>query len=203
MKNEIERPEISRIALKEWAVACEALGRGDQVLLLRKGGISEEGKHFRIEHPQFLLFPTFEHQQADLLKPSARADLERVLAARSSGQTVEIRSWATVAEVFPVGEPSDLEAIEPLHLWSHDYALERLRWKPRHPLQVIALRVYRLAHPATLEMRPEFGGCKSWLRLEEPIGVADARPVLDDEAFARQLRIVRRALGRGVAEVAG
>ena len=56
-------PPTSRTALKEWAVACEALGRGEQVLLLRKGGISEEGREFRIEHPEFLLFPTFEHQR--------------------------------------------------------------------------------------------------------------------------------------------
>jgi hypothetical protein len=203
MNDEIERPETSRTALKEWAVACEALGRGDQILLLRKGGISEEGKHFRIEHPEFLLFPTYEHQRVDLLKPAAQADLEQVLASRGPSTTVEIRYWATVAEIFPVSQTSELEAIEPLHLWSHDYALERLRWKPRHPLQVIALRVYRLARATKLAMRPEFGGCKSWLRLEEPIAVADARPVLDDVAFAEQLGAVRRALGRTTAEVAG
>lgn len=203
MNHEIERPETSRIALKEWAVACEALGSGDQILLLRKGGISEEGKHFRIEHPEFLLFPTYEHQRADLLKPAARGDLERVLAARGPNQMAELRYWAAVAEVFPVEEASELEAIEPLHLWSHDYALERLRWKPRHPLQVIALRVYRLARPTSLAMRPEFGGCKSWLRLDEPIAIADARPVLDDAAYAEQLRAVHRALGRETAEVAG
>ena len=32
-------PPMSDMALKEWAVAVKAMGRGDQILLLRKGGI--------------------------------------------------------------------------------------------------------------------------------------------------------------------
>lgn len=196
-----ERPDTSRSALKEWAVACEALGRGDQILLLRKGGISEQGKHFRVEHPEFCLFPTFEHQRAELLKPPARVELARVLAERGSADAVEIRFWATVAEVFAVSETAELERLEPLHLWSHDYALERLRWKPRHPLQVIALRVHRLARPARLPMRPEYAGCTSWLTLADPVGIAKARPVLDDDGFEVQIERVRRALGRSPVEV--
>ena len=46
-------PGTTRTALKEWAVACEALGRGQQILLIRKGGISEEHREFRVEHPEF------------------------------------------------------------------------------------------------------------------------------------------------------
>src|SRR5947207_6391667 len=121
----------TRTALKEWAVACEALGRGDQILLVRKGGIREEQKEFRIEQLEFLLFPTYEHQRADLLKPAARADLARVLAARGPADQVVLRYWARVAEVFGVTEAEQLGAASPLHLWSDDYALERLRWRPR------------------------------------------------------------------------
>ena len=42
------------IAFKEWAVICEALA-ATQSLILRKGGISEEGGTFRPEHAEFLL----------------------------------------------------------------------------------------------------------------------------------------------------
>ncbi len=38
-----------RIAFKEWAVIVDALGRGDQILILRKGGISEGRGGFQIE----------------------------------------------------------------------------------------------------------------------------------------------------------
>ena len=30
-----------RIAFKEWAMVVDALGRGEQIIILRKGGISE------------------------------------------------------------------------------------------------------------------------------------------------------------------
>ena len=56
-------------ALKEWAVATDVLERGETILLLRKGGIREEGKHFRVAHDEVLLYPTYEHQQPHLLKP--------------------------------------------------------------------------------------------------------------------------------------
>ena len=57
-------------ALKEWAVITQALDRGDQLLILRKGGIKEQKKQFVLEKEDFLLYPTYEHQRQDLLKDS-------------------------------------------------------------------------------------------------------------------------------------
>jgi hypothetical protein len=200
--SELPSTPRTRTALKEWAVACEALGRGDQILLLRKGGIREQQRHFRIEHPEFLLFPTFEHQRADLVKPGSRADLDRLLAERGPSDQIELRYWAQVAEVFEISETDQLQALAPLHLWSEDYALERLRWKPRHPLQVMALRVYRLAEATRLPLVAEYGGCTSWVTLAESVSLDGASPVLDETAFAAQLLRVREALGRSPVEVA-
>ncbi|MDG0790271.1 DUF1802 family protein [Cohnella ginsengisoli] len=44
------------IALREWAVAVKALEAGKQIMVLRKGGIAEETKEFRLESPSFFLF---------------------------------------------------------------------------------------------------------------------------------------------------
>jgi hypothetical protein len=194
-------PPNSRTALKEWAVACEALGRGEQILLLRKGGISEDGRAFRIEHPDFLLFPTFEHQRLDLLKESAQPALASVLANRGSTETIPLKFWANVAEVFEVTEPVQVAAVTDLHIWSDEYALSRLRWKPRQPLHLLALRVYSLPTTIELPTLPEYGGCKSWLTLAEPIVVEGARPVLDTKRFDDYVSRVRRALGRAAGEV--
>ena len=188
-------PATTRTALKEWAVACEALGRGEQILLLRKGGIREEHREFRIEHPEFLLFPTYEHQRADLLKPAAQADLERTLQERGSASEVSLRFWARVERVFEVSEERELRSLAPLHIWTDDYAEERLRWKPRKPLQVLALRVYQLAAPSRVAVLPQYGGCKSWLTLEEPVIVEGARPVLGEAQFASRLEQVAQLLG--------
>ena len=51
-------------ALKEWAVAVNALESGKTIMLLRKGGIHERGGRFQVAHEQVLLYPTYEHQQA-------------------------------------------------------------------------------------------------------------------------------------------
>ena len=73
-------PDKCQVALKEWAVTVKALAEGQQILLLRKGGIHEESKDFRVIHPEFLLYPTFEHQREDLLREEYQPDLRAVLA---------------------------------------------------------------------------------------------------------------------------
>ena len=55
-------------ALKEWAIAINALETGKTIMLLRKGGIREKGGSFRVAHNRVLLYPTYEHQQAVMLK---------------------------------------------------------------------------------------------------------------------------------------
>ena len=64
-------PTSLRVGLKEWSVVCHALEQGRQILLLRKGGISEVGGEFEVEQREFLLFPTHLHQNKQMLKPDA------------------------------------------------------------------------------------------------------------------------------------
>ena len=59
----------SSIALKEWAAVVEALARGQQTLLLRKGGVGDPGETFELAHREFFLFPTFEHQKREQIRP--------------------------------------------------------------------------------------------------------------------------------------
>ena len=66
---------------KEWTLICDALGRGEQSIIIRKGGIAEGRAGFRFEHPEFLLFSTLFHEQVAKLKlppatplPAPRAD---------------------------------------------------------------------------------------------------------------------------------
>ena len=56
-------PNQCQVALKEWAVTIQALSLGQQTLLVRKGGIHEESKDFRVIHPEFLLYSTFAYEQ--------------------------------------------------------------------------------------------------------------------------------------------
>lgn len=189
--NEREHP----IALREWAAAVRALERGRQVIVLRKGGIAEETKEFRLESPRFYLFPSFEHQKPHLLKPEAADD---VAATREEAEKhpgfARISSFAEVAEDIEITDAEALRRLNDLHVWTADYAEERLKWKRTKPLHVLVLRVYELTRPAELSLREAYAGCKSWLRVEEELPPPKALPILDDARFAEMSEAVRRAV---------
>lgn len=177
-------------ALKEWAVATDALERGDTILLLRKGGIREEGKHFRVVHDEVLLYPTFEHQQPQLLKPRY-AGLVQPVASGWHPETVRIGAWARITDIFQISAKETVEALLPHHIWNEQFAAERFGWKPRFPLYVLLLRTYTLAQPHTIPYRAEYGGCKSWIDLQAPISLDGIVPVLSDDEYARRVREIR------------
>ena len=188
--------QTARTALKEWAVAVKALREGRQILLVRKGGIREETRDFRIQARQFLLFPTYEHQRPDLLQPAFHADLEQVLSAPRDPSRVRIDTWAELTDLFEVTETWQVEALAEHYCWSQAYAEERLRWRPRKPLLVMAVRAYALATPREIELRPEYGGCKSWLELAEAVTIADRTPAIPADEYTARVAAVRAALER-------
>ena len=192
-------PEVCHIALKEWAVTVEALGRGNQVLLLRKGGISESAKHFRVAHPEFLLYPTFEHQREDLLKDAYQPALRALLDEPHDDGNITFSYWAQAVETIEVLEQELVEALSPHHIWTDDYAESRLRWKPRFPLSIMLLRVYRLEQPVTVPFLPEYKGCTSWVELSEQVALGRMEPVLSDQEFRRRVDEIKGALEVTVA----
>ena len=166
-------------ALKEWAVAIDALGAGRGALIIRKGGIREEGNRFEVRFPEFLLFPSFEHQQRDLLRPEHAGAFSH---------------FVRVHRAFSVTESAELEALEPHHIWTRQYAEKRLRWRPRQALTAMVLRVYALATPQRVPLRPEYAGCKSWLQLLDVVRVEEMEPALSDEAFAAEAKAIDDAV---------
>ncbi len=186
----------STIALREWAVAVRALETGRQVIVLRKGGIAEETREFRLESPKFYLFPSFEHQRPNLVIPEVSGAVEETQAeAALTPGFVTVTSFAEVAEELEVTDAETLKRLEGLHIWTEDYAEERLKWKKTKPLHVLVLRVYRLDEPQTIPLREEYGGCKSWIQLQD-LNVSSMIPVLDDEQFRRQSEIVGKRIQR-------
>ena len=93
-------PSVFALALKEWAVAVKSLGRGEQVLILRKGGIHRDDRDFRLVHPLFLLYPTYEHQKVELIKPEAHAALGETLKDADSASLIHFRYFCQVTEKF-------------------------------------------------------------------------------------------------------
>ncbi|MDJ0594020.1 MAG: DUF1802 family protein [Pleurocapsa sp. MO_226.B13] len=169
-------------ALKEWAIAVEALTAGKTIVLLRKGGIRE--KSFHLLHENVWLYPTYEHQKPDLLKPEY-AEKVRSVESGWHPATVEIKSSAVITDVLPVKSEERLKSLLPYHIWNQKMISDRLKWKPQQPLMVLLLRVYRLAQPQVIPYHNTYGGCKSWIDLVEPISTAELLPAIEDGKYAR------------------
>ncbi len=189
--------DIENPALKEWAAVNLALLDGRQVIDLRKGGIREEGHRFRIRATRFWLYDSFEHQRPELLVPAASDLLDAAVAASPPAGTLRFDGWAEIVESAALTEPVQVEALDGLHVWTPDYAVQRFRWRPKAPLLVLVLRVHRLGDAIEVPVRAEYASCTSWVPMldlpPDPASIAST-PVLDDAAFARRVEELRAAL---------
>ncbi len=181
-------------ALKEWAVAIEALEAGNTVMLLRKGGIHEQGGRFQVAQEEVLLYPTYEHQQPRLLKPEYEA---RVVPVTSGWhpETVRIGSFAQITHVFPVSDENIVNQLLPFHIWNEHFLIDRLKWKPRQPLFVLLLRAYKLAQVEEIPYRDSYGGCKSWIDLERSISIKNPIPVLSESTYHQTVNEIHTIIG--------
>ncbi|MEM9272068.1 MAG: DUF1802 family protein [Cyanobacteria bacterium P01_F01_bin.143] len=182
----MNNPQTLTSALKEWAIAVEALAVGKTIILLRKGGIREDSRNFQIKHQKVWLYPTYEHQKPHLLKPEY-ADKVTVVDSGWHPETVTIRSYANITQVSLVNRLETLKALEPYHVWNEQMLRDRLKWKARQPLSILFLRVYNLSQPLSIPYDTSYGGCKSWIDLVEPISLRELKPVLDDSSYQSQV----------------
>lgn len=192
-------PDRCQIALKEWAITVRSLAQGEQILLLRKGGIHEDGKDFRVVHPEFLLYPTYEHQREELLKPGHQPTLQQLLSDTPRSDSITFTHWARAEEIIEVEEQEKVDDLASFHIWTDKYAQSRLRWKPMLPLSILLLRVHRMERPVTVPYIKEYGGCTSWVEILPRVDLGQLEPVLDDAEFQRQVDAIKGSLGLAVA----
>lgn len=187
------------IALKEWAATCLALTRGTQIVLLRKGGLRDEEGRFRLESSRFWLFPTFLHQDAQLVKPEFQSLLTEARAREGEGDRfVAFHAWAEATRVWELmpGKDDVLENVA--HIWTPKYLAVRRSFRPDEPILCCALRVHLMNSPHILPMQPSYLGCRSWIEIP-PQPLADSRAALDDAQFAQSLSAVETVLEAGEA----
>ena len=164
------------IAFKEWAVICEALAAGRQSLILRKGGIAEEGGVFRPEHSEFLLYPTHFHEHKAGIKPEFLPLLEHAEATKSSMGTIRFTHFVCVESVTHLTNLDDALALDSQHAWTPDVVKQRFHYRTPG-LFVLNVRVFRLPEAHVVTERPEFAGCKTWVTLDTSIDTTGATPV--------------------------
>ena len=172
------------IAFKEWAVICAALAEGRQALILRKGGIAEDGGVFRPDHDRFLLYPTYFHEQhRGRIKPAFLPLLDEVERSKPAAGIIRFTHFAEVARVVPLTDLNAVLALDEFHGWTAEEVMRRFHYRTPG-LFAFAIRVFRLPEQIEVMERPVYVGCKSWVPLDPAIATDGATVVLTDNAFA-------------------
>lgn len=172
-------------AFKEWAVVCRALSTGNQIVILRKGGIAEGPRGFEVLDRQFFLYPTYLHQSTTSVVPGWREEMER-LEDPAPGQ-VEISHYAIVQSWLRVRSLEKLKALRPHHILADSVVEERFKRWEQEGVHALMVRVYSLREPVRLPEIESYAGCKSWLTLAEQVPLDGVVPVLSDTDFDHKL----------------
>jgi hypothetical protein len=110
---------------------------------------------------------------------------------------VRFEMLAHVTDVLRVDDRERLLRLAPQHIWSAQFLHGRYDWEPYKPVFVLLLRTYLLPEPHTLPVRPEYGGCRSWVTLAEPVSTVGATPVLPEDRYARRRELTMQLLTKG------
>src|SRR5262245_60488062 len=129
---------MQRIGFKEWALVCEALGDRRQTVIIRKGGIAEGRDGFAFRHHEFFLFPTFFHEQANLVRDPV-AVLPWPLA-----NEIEIRYFARVKQAQVITDWEEVVALEPCHILQESVVRERFEANNAPGIHVAWVETFRL-----------------------------------------------------------
>jgi hypothetical protein len=179
-------------AFKEWEGIVGALGRGAQIVILRKGGIAEGRAGFSAKHPRFWLFPTRFHQQWEQTKP----DLRRFAAPSAEGaKEVVLEYFAEVTDAVYLESWPQVARLDGDHFWGEDILRERFEYHDRPGmtpgLHLLIVRVWRVNLPHRLAPSPAYDGCKSWIDVPADWSQDIASLVVPTEEFAtRRSRIL-------------
>jgi hypothetical protein len=168
--------------------------RGEQLVLIRKGGLIEPGSGFEVIAGTFVFYPTFEHQTVEYLRPNYRTHFEDAIGGRAPAGRIRMALCGVAVSSVQSRDPSVVERLRDAHVYNDAFLSQRLKWQPEQPLVIVLVRAFRLAEPLVVEALPRYAGCKSWVDLETPVPLEGARPVLDEAVFQARTEPLRRLL---------
>jgi hypothetical protein len=96
-----------------------------------------------------------------------------------------------------VESQESLPALEDHHILTAETVLKRFHYR-KPGLWVLGARVWRQEPGYDIPATPEHAGCKTWVKLEEPLRTSRVVPVLDDEMWAQRRRLLQVVLDPGI-----
>jgi hypothetical protein len=171
---------MESVGFKEWAVVCEALGRGRQNIILRKGGIAEGRDGFSFKHQEFLLFPTWFHEQPEKVR-ELRDEIPE-----PNDEVIEIKYGATLEIARTIMSWNVAEALATLHILQPGVIRERFDYDQAPGLHVALVRAFRLNPVWKFPNETRYGGCRSWVKLPNMPNGLKLEPVLSESEHANR-----------------
>ena len=176
-------------ALKDWSTVISALGKGIQIVIIRRRPLvtGEQGQ-FRIAHNEFLLYPTYNHPK-EKIKEQYHALFEESISSRLS-ERVKMEYLARCEEIIEVDNPEKLRRLSDYYIWTAEHVERHFEGTINRKLYILILRVYKLPDPKIVE---QLRGI-TWVTLPYIISPQDCTPVLSNEEFNRTKAEIKRIL---------
>ena len=190
------------IAFKEWSIVCDALGKGEQTIIFRKGGIHEGKRGFQFIHNQFLLFPTRFHEQEQKVQLKEPSATRLVPSEYIEGEKVELKYLCKIHSVEIMNHWETIQALKKFHIWDEPTILERYRWSKEGEeepfISFAILRVFRLSKRIELSYEKKYGGCRSWLKVPEVDSeiIDSSQPIIGDNDFKDLISQINEIVGK-------
>lgn len=156
------------IGFKEWQVVCDALAEGRQTVILRKGGIHEGRAGFSFAHERFFLFPTRFHATGDQVKGQGPVE---VLPEWQKGDPITITHYVEAEWARTLTDWDEVKSWDSQHIYSDQTVKDRFDWEGKGmssgSIHVAKVKVYALAQAWVFPYEARYGGCRSWVTLDE------------------------------------
>lgn len=164
--------ESTHKCLKEWNATIEALGQGEQTILIRK---------YKTNVTDFLLYPTMSYALKDDYLGSFQDKFKKFVDENSfpekKGDKVLIKYFARVEKIVekPVARiPSDK-----YYIWTRDHVKSYMTGKTAF---IWVLRVYSLKEPFWADPTP---GAIRYANLKNEVSLEGMKPVLADSEYSK------------------
>jgi hypothetical protein len=169
---------------------------GGERLAPRSSLVRGSAGEFEVEHREFLLFPTYVHQNLKMLKPEAHEGFQ---AHAEEPKQIRMSAAGVVTDILQLESRARMDVLEDEHVWTAPLIDMRFNYRPENPLYLLLVRAYRLRKPVTVENTPAYAGCKSWVPLGQPVATGGAAAVLDDVKYESRRRVILDRLAGAVA----
>ena len=177
---------MESVGFKEWSIVCEALGRGRQSIILRKGGIAEGREGFSF--PSQRIF-SVSHMVSRATAEGARCGNHRRDADATGKDRNQIRG--ETGSLSHRSHPGrSRRALEPLHILKPEVVRNGLNTIRRPVCTLRWSACIRLVPTWTFPNEKKYGGCRSWVKLPDVPADLHFEPVLSDAEHAKRRREV-------------